>query len=108
MIYNLFNDYILLTKNILSGIKNGISVDEFFDKRENLINSIIELDISKEEKKKVYISSGAEKLDKCVVDFIKNEIETTKEEMQKAVINKKVYSSYVTNNISGSFFRRTI
>ena len=38
---NLFEDYILLTKSILSGIKNDISVEEFFERRENLINSII-------------------------------------------------------------------
>ena len=85
---SLFNDYILLTKSILSGINNGISVDEFFDKRENIIESIIVNDFfSKEEKKKIYEISGAKELDKQVVEFIKNEMLKTKAEMRNAANN---------------------
>ncbi|SFU51987.1 hypothetical protein SAMN04487886_10471 [Clostridium sp. DSM 8431] len=108
MIEKLFSDYIFLTKNILSGIKNGISVEEYFEKREKLIKDIIELDASKEDKKAEYESSGAKELDENVVEFIKNEMKDTKMQMQKAALNKRVYSSYVSSNVSGSFFRRTI
>ena len=106
---NLFEDYILLTKSILSGIKNGISIDEFFERRENLINSIIaDNSLSKEEKKTAYEASGAKELDKQVVEFIKDEMIKTKEEMRSNANNKRLYSSYVTNNMKGSFFRRII
>lgn len=108
MMDSLFDNYIVLTKNILSGIKNGISVDEFFEKREELISSIIKDESSKEDKKKAYVASGAEELDKCVVEYIRSEMEKTKEDIRKANTNKKLYSSYVSNNMKGSFFRRTI
>lgn len=104
-----FEDYILLSKSILSGIKNGISIDEFFERREELINSIInDNSFSKEEKKRAYEASGAEELDKQVVKFIKEEMMKTKEEMMNNAKNKRLYSSYVTDNMKGSFFRRTI
>lgn len=105
----IFEDYILLTKSILSGIKNGISIDEFFERREKLINSIIaDNSFTKEEKKRAYKVSGAEDLDKQVVEFIKEEMIKTKEEMMNNAKNKRLYSSYVTDNMKGSFFRRTI
>lgn len=105
---SLFNNYIVLTKNILSGIENGISVDEFLAKREELINSIIKDESSKEDKRKAYVASGAEELDKIVVQYMKSQMEKTKEDIRKANTNKKLYSSYVSDNMKGSFFRRTI
>ena len=71
MIEKLFSDYIFLTKNILSGIKNGISVEEYFEKREKLIKDIIELDASKEDKKAEYESSGAKELDEKLYNLWK-------------------------------------
>ena len=61
-----------------------------------------------EEKKRAYEVSGAEDLDKQVVEFIKEEMIKTKEEMISNAKNKRLYSSYVTDNMTGSFFRRTI
>lgn len=108
MIEKLFSDYIFLTNNILSGIRNGVPVEEFFEKREELINTIIELDASKEDKKMEYERSGAKELDQKVMEYIRNEMKNTKIEMQNASLNKRVYSSYVSSNMSGNFFRRTV
>lgn len=106
---NLYDDYIQLTKYILSGIKNGISVDEFFDKREKIISNIIEDNsFSKEEKKIAYEKSGAKQLDKQVVEVIKSEIVKTKQDIKNVHDSRKMYSSYVSNNMSGNFLKRRI
>lgn len=108
MIEKLFQEYIEVTNDILSGVKNGIPVDEFFDKREKIINDIIKLDEDKAYKKRVYTNSGAEEFDKKIVEYIKSEMISTKESIKKVNVNKKMYSSYMNTNTSGNFFRRII
>ena len=45
----LFEEYAVLTRNVMSGIKLNIPVDEFFLKREEVIKQIVNFDVSNEE-----------------------------------------------------------
>lgn len=108
MLEELFREYEKLTKNIISGVKIDVSVDEFFEKREVIIKEISSLDISGEERKKAYIRLGLDVLDKELGLVIKEELEKTKEDIRKNGNNKKIYSGYVSKNTVGNYFRRTI
>lgn len=100
----LFEEYAVLTRNVMSGIKLNIPVDEFFLKREEVIKEIVNFDVSNEEKKSIYCEMKLDELDKNLGILIKSEMATTKEDIRKLSRGRKMQRMYSSNIAPGNYF----
>lgn len=100
----LFEKYALLTRNIMSGIQLNIPVDEFFEKREEVIKEIVESDLSSSEKKMMYSEMKLDKLDNDLKKLIQSEMIKAKSEMNKLKMGKQMHRVYSGNVAPGNYF----
>ncbi|MDD6795378.1 MAG: hypothetical protein PUE01_08235 [Clostridiaceae bacterium] len=106
---NYFDKYKKINEEILKAIKDeGENIEELLEEKEKQVNSIIELDISKEQQKKMYYELGLDKLDNLVIKEFEMKLKEIKTEMFKLNQMNKATESYINVTRRGNIFSKLL
>lgn len=106
---NYFAKYKEINEEILKAIKDEKdNIEELLEEREKQVNSIIKLEISKEQQKKMYYELGLDKLDNLVIKEFEMKLKEIKTEMFKLNQMNKATESYINVTRRGNIFSKLL
>ena len=97
-----------ITNDIIAKVEKEEDIQELLDKRENIINDIISLPEDKAVKEKIYNELNISDDEKKLMQMLKSQSESVKEEIKKIQNRKKAYINYshAKNSVNNLFSRR--
>ncbi|MBD7909854.1 hypothetical protein [Clostridium cibarium] len=108
MIEELFESYKEVTFKIINDIKADNDVEKLMEERASIVNEIEKLNISKEEKKRVYDSLALKEMDTELEKTIKLEMMQVKESIQKLKNTRAAHTSYTSSMRRENLFVRKV
>lgn len=109
MIDELFCSYKEITLKIVELLEeNNDNVDKLMKERDDILNDLGNLDILKEEKRRVYDSFELSALDKKLEQVIKKNMEEIKAEIRKNANRRTAHSTYASNMRQGNLFVKKV
>ena len=98
-----------ITEAIIVNIKNDLDVEEFMKKREEILKDLIEdINLEKEDIKKIYLELKLDNLDRDLKEEINKAIEINKEEITNIKNQKNANKAYGRNINTINFFNKKI
>ena len=98
-----------ITEAIIVNIKNDLDVEEFMKKREEILRDLIEdINLEKEDIKKIYLELKLDNLDRDLKEEISKAIEINKEEITNIKNQKNANKAYGRNINTINFFNKKI
>lgn len=109
MIKRYLLNYKDVTEVIIVNIKNNLDVEEAMKKREEILNNLLEdINLNKEEIKRIYLELKLDDLDKTLKEEINRAIEKNKEELRKMKNQRSANKAYGKNISTINFFNKKI
>ena len=98
-----------ITEAIIVNIKNDLDVEEFMKKREEILRDLIEdINLEKEDIKKIYLELKLDNLDRDLKEEINKAIDINKEEIKNIKNQKNANKAYGRNINTINFFNKKI
>ena len=98
-----------ITEAIIVNIKNDLDVEEFMKKREEILRDLIEdINLEKEEIKKIYLELKLDDLDRDLKEEISKAIDINKEEIKNIKNQQNANKAYGRNINTINFFNKKI
>ncbi|NKF06931.1 flagellar protein FliT [Clostridium gasigenes] len=104
----LLEKYKSVSLDLIKEIKEEANAEELMEERQNLLNKIVEIDLSKEEKIKIGKEFDILNLEKQVKEVIEEEQRKVKEEIRKTIMKKQANRGYGANLNSINFFNTKV
>lgn len=109
MKYEIFERLKELDLKIIESLKNDEEDLELIDKRGEIIQEIIAMNLEKEKFEKLYIEYNLNNIDIKLESILKEKLEKAKEDIKKASHGRMAISAYNnTSNINLNFYSRKI
>ena len=100
----IWNEYKNITLKIIKSIEEDKEDIQLFDNRENVIENLLNSNISKEELKLSYEEENINELDKKLEYVLKNKMQDVKEEIKKLKVSHQANKLYSNINSNKYFF----
>ncbi|MDU6036802.1 MAG: flagellar protein FliT [Clostridium butyricum] len=100
----IWNEYKNITLKIIKSIEEDKEDIQLFDNRENVIENLLNSNISKEELKLSYEEENINELDKKLEYVLKNKMQDVKEEIKKVKVSHQANKLYSNINSNKYFF----
>lgn len=106
MIDDIFKAYEKIDIEIIQSIKEDKENIELFDKRQSIIDEMLNTNIEKKVLLKLYENSGLKELDDILKKELERKIHVVKKEMQNNNDRKKLVTGYTAINRMSGFFSK--
>lgn len=100
----IWNEYKNITLKIIKSIEEDKEDIQLFDNRENVIENLLNSNLSKEELKLSYEEENINELDKKLEYVLKNKMQDVKEEIKKVKVSHQANKLYSNINSNKYFF----
>ncbi|MBS4840284.1 MULTISPECIES: flagellar protein FliT [Clostridium] len=100
----IWNEYKNITLKIIKSIEEDKEDVQLFDNRENVIENLLNSNLSKEELKLSYEEENINELDKKLEYVLKNKMQDVKEEIKKVKVSHQANKLYSNINSNKYFF----
>ena len=100
----IWDEYKNITLKIIKSIEEDKEDIQLFDKRENVIENLLNSNLSKEELKLSYEEENINELDKKLEYTLKNKMNNVKEDIQRVTASHKANKMYSNINNNKYFF----
>jgi len=100
--------YKSVSLDLIKEIRGEANTEKLMEERQKLINKIVEIDLSKEEKMKIGKEFDILNLEKQVKEVIEEEQKKVKEKIREIGIKKQANKGYGSNINSINFFNRKV
>lgn len=100
----IWNEYKNITLKIIKSIEEDKEDIQLFDNRENIIENLLNSNLSKEELKLSYEEENINELDKKLEYILKNKMNNVKEDIQRVTASHKANKMYSKINNNKYFF----
>lgn len=100
----IWNEYKNITLKIIKSIEEDTEDVHLFDNRENVIENLLNSNLSKEELKLSYEEENINELDKKLEYILKNKMHNVKEEIKMVTASHKANKLYSNINNNKYFF----
>ena len=104
----ILEEYKSVSLDLIKEIKEDANTEELMGKRQELLNKIVEIDLSKEEKMEIGKEFDILNLEKQIKVAIEEEQRKVKEEIRKIRIKKQSNKGYGANINSINFFNTKV
>lgn len=108
MLKEILEEYKSLSLELIIEIKEEANTEEIMEKRQLLLNRVAEVNLAKEEKKKICEEVNVFEVEKLVKEAIEEEQRKVKEEMKNIRIKKQANKGYGANINAMNFFNRKV
>ena len=108
MYRKILNQYKEISIQIIESVRSDREEIELFDKRQEIINKILNINNSNEEIKKMYEEMELGLLDKEIEIIINEKMNNIKIKMANFAKSKLAYQSYIKVNRNKSFFYKDV
>ena len=100
--------YKSVSLDLIKEIRGEANTEKLMEERQQLINKIVEIDLSKEEKMKIGKEFDILNLEKQVKEVIEEEQRKVKEKIREIGIKKQANKGYGSNINTVNFFNRKV
>ena len=100
----IWDEYKNITLKIIKSIEEDKEDIQLFDNRENIIENLLNSNLSKEELKLSYEEENINELDKKLEYTLKNKMNNVKEDIQRVTASHKANKMYSNINNNKYFF----
>ncbi|NFN92750.1 flagellar protein FliT [Clostridium botulinum] len=105
---DIFNEYKEINLQIINSIKEDKEDGALLEKREEVIQKILSLNLEKSEIKKIYIEKKLDILDKELECELKEKMLSIKEEIKSISSKRQANLGYATANRGENFFSKRV
>lgn len=107
-IYKLLSEYKTLAKSIVIEVGNDGDIESFVNEREKILESIIQMNLPKEDLKQIIGELEIMEEDNKMFKAIKDERIQIKKELNDIKIRRMANNKYSSNSSMPTFFNKTI
>lgn len=102
------DEYKLVTIRLISSIDEEKDLDQFFNKRQEIINLISSLNFTKEDFQQINMATEILELEKQLQDKISKEQEETRKKINKLKLMREARIKYENSQFTPTFFNKKI